>query len=64
MSMSWASKLRSSPGTPIVSSTFNVDTDLFSSSKAIPAPEFQLAAAPIKTSVSCVMPTSRKSISS
>ena len=62
--MSWPSKLRSSPGTPIVSLTFNVDTDLFSSSKAIPAPEFQLAAAPIKTSVSCVMPTSRKSISS
>jgi len=55
--MSRPSKLRSSAGAPTVSSTFDTDTDLFLSSKGIPAPEFQLAATPTKTSVSSVVPT-------
>jgi len=36
----------------------------FLSSKGIPAPEFRLAAVPTKTSVTCVILTSRKNISS
>ena len=60
--MSRLPKLRSSAGAPTVSSTFDADTDLFLSSKGIPAPEFRLVAMPTKTSVSCVVSTSRKGI--
>ena len=56
------SKLRSSAGAPTVSSTFDANTDLFLSSKGISAPEFRLSTVP--TSVSCVVPASRKGISS
>jgi len=64
LNMSRSSKLRSSARAPTVSSTSDANIDLFLSSEGIPAPEFRLAAVPTKTSVSSVVPASRKGISS